>query len=254
MIPHGSPALFFGSGVALKRRYPMSDSEHATDKRVKTIVGAVLLLWLVLAFILGASEAYVRAPGALPLPILVGVLTPILVFLVAFWTIGSFREFVMSIDLPLAAAIQAWRLGGLGFIALYAYGVLPGLFAWPAGLGDMAIGATAPFVALALRRQPAFAAGTLFRVWNLLGILDLVVAVSLGGLSSALGYGISDVVTTFPMAKLPLVLVPTFFVPLFIMLHIASLLQAGRLKEAGRVCAWTEPTIQCGPVGTMKGV
>jgi len=232
----------------------MNDSELAADKRVKTIVWAVLLLWLVLAFILGANETYVRAPGALPLPIVVGVLTPILVFLVAFWTIGPFREFVMSIDLPLAAGIQAWRFGGLGFIALYAYGVLPGLFAWPAGLGDMAIGVTAPLVVLALRRQPAFAAGKLFQVWNLLGILDLVVAVSLGGLSSVLGLGISDTITTFPMAKLPLVLIPTFFVPLFIMLHITSLLQAAHFKEAGRVCGWTEPTIECGPAGTVKGV
>jgi len=231
----------------------MNDIEHATDKRIKIIVGAVLLLWLVLAFILGANEAYVRAPGALPLPIMVGALTPILVFLIAFWTTGSFRNFVMSMDLPLMAGIQAWRFGGLGFIALYAYGILPGLFAWPAGLGDMAIGITAPFVILALRRQPAFAAGRLFQVWNLLGILDLVVAVSLGGLSSVLGYGISDAISTFPMAQLPLVLIPTFLVPLFIMLHIASLLQAGQLKESGRVCGWTEPTIQCGPMGTAKG-
>lgn len=228
----------------------MNESGHAADTRVKTIVGAVVLLWLVLAFILGANEAYVRAPGALPLPIVLGVLTPILVFLVAFWTIGPFRNFVMSFDLPLAVGIQAWRFGGLGFIALYAYGVLPGLFAWPAGLGDMAIGATAPLVVLALRRQPAFAAGTLFRVWNLLGILDLVVAVSLGGLSSLRGLGISDTITTFPMAELPLVLIPTFFVPLFIMLHIASLLQAGQFREAGRVCT----TFEGGPAGAVKGV
>ncbi len=232
----------------------MNASEHAADKRMTTIVWVVLLLWLALALVLGANETYVRAPGALPIPIVIGVLTPILVFLIAFWAAGSFRDFVMSIDLPLAAGIQAWRFGGLGFIALYAYGVLPGLFAWPAGLGDMAIGATAPWVVLALRRRPAFATGTRYRIWNLLGILDLVVAVSLGGLSSLLGLGISDTITTFPMAQLPLVLVPTFLVPLFIMLHIASLLQAERLKETGKVCSWTEPAIQCGPTGTVKSV
>jgi len=232
----------------------MNGSEHITDKKVKTIVGAVLLLWLALAIILGAGEAFVREPGAPPLPILAGVLTPVLVFLIAFWTTGSFRNFVMSMDLPLLAGIQAWRFAGLGFIALYAYRVLPGIFAWPAGLGDMAIGITAPFVVLALRRQPAFAAGRVFQVWNLLGVLDLVVAVSLGALSSVLGYGISDVITIFPMAQLPLVLIPTFFVPLFLMLHITSLLQAERLKEAGRACSWTEPTLRCEPVGTAKGV
>ena len=232
-------------------RYVMNDSEHVTNKRVKTIVGALLLLWLVLAFILGADDVFVRAPGAPPLSILAGFLTPILVFLVAFWTVGPFRDFVMSIDLPVMAGIQAWRFAGLGFIALYAYGVLPGLFAWPAGLGDMAIGLTAPLVILALRRQPAFAAGRLFWVWNLLGILDLVDAVGLGALSTVLGIGISAEITTFPMGKMPLVLIPTFLVPVFLMLHIASLLQARRLAAAGKVCSWTEPRFRCEPVETM---
>jgi hypothetical protein len=108
-----------------------------------------------------------------------------------------------------------------------------------------------PLVIVALRRQPAFAAGRLFWFWNLLGILDLVVAVILGALSSVLGIGISTEITTFPMGQLPLVLVPTFLVPVFVMLHLASLLQARRLVVAGRVCSWTEPTIRCEPVEAM---
>ena len=223
----------------------------ATGKGVGTIVGAVVLLWLVLVVILGANDAFARGPGALPLPILAGFLTPIFVFLVAFWTVGSFRDFVMSIDLPVMAGIQAWRFAGLGFIALYAYGVLPGLFAWPAGLGDMAIGLTAPFVILALRRQPAFAAGGLFRIWNLLGVLDLIVAVSLGATSAGLGTGISAEITTFPMGVMPLVLIPAFLVPLFLMLHFASLLQARRMAVPGKVCTWTERTLRCEPAAAV---
>jgi hypothetical protein len=223
------------------------------EKKVRTIVGATLLLWAVLVSILGANDGFVRAPGALPLPILAGLLTPILVFLVAFWTVGPFRDFVLSIDLPAMAGIQAWRFGGLGFIALYSYGILPGLFAWPAGLGDMAIGFTAPFVILALRRQPAFAAGRLFQVWNVLGILDLLVAVGLGAMSAMLGIGISAAITTFPMGVFPLVLVPAFLVPLFLMLHLASLLQARQMAVAGRVCGWTEGTPRCEPVEAMHG-
>ena len=229
----------------------MNDSEHVTDKRVKTVAGAVLLLWLAVAFILGATDAFVGGPGALPLPILAGVLMPILVFLVAFWTVGPFRDFVMSIDLPVMAGIQAWRFAGLGFIALYAYGVLPGLFALPAGFGDMAIGVTAPLVILALRRHPAFAGSRLFWIWNLFGMLDLVVAVSLGALSAVLGIGISAEITTFPMGTMPLVLIPAFLVPVFLMLHIVSLLQARRLAVAGKACSWTEPTLRCEPVEAL---
>ena len=167
------------------------------------------------------------------------------------WTVGPFRDFVMSIDLTVITGIQAWRFGGLGFIALYAYGVLPGLFAWPAGLGDMAIGLTAPLVILALRRKPAFAANWVFWVWNLLGILDLVVAVGLGALSSVQGIGISAQIPIFPMGTMPLVMVPVFLVPLFLMLHLASLFQARRLAMAGKVCSWTEPTLRCEPVEAM---
>ncbi len=221
---------------------------NVTARRVKTIVGAVLLLWLVLTYILGANGAFMRAPGVVPLPILAGLLTPIFVFVAAFWTMGPFRDFVMSLDLPVVAGIQAWRVGGLGFLALYAYGVLPGLFAWPAGLGDMAIGLTAPLIILAFRRQPSFAAGRLFQVWNLLGILDLIVAVGLGATSAVLGIGISSEIQTFPMGVLPLVLVPAFLVPLFFILHLASLFQARRMVTAEGVCRWTEPTLRCEPV------
>jgi hypothetical protein len=122
---------------------------------------------------------------------------------------------------------------GSGFLALYAHGILPGVFAWPAGLGDIAIGVTAPWVALALVRTPGFATDRLFVVWNLLGILDLVVAVSVGGLNSALASGVAGEVTTGPMAQLPLVLIPVYFVPLFIMLHLTALFQARRHALAG---------------------
>jgi hypothetical protein len=106
--------------------------------------------------------------------------------------------------------------------------VLPGVFAWPAGLGDIAIGVTAPWVALALVRRPGFVTSRVFVVWNLFGILDLVVAVSAGALSSVLASGVAGDVTTGPMAQLPLVLIPKYLVPLFLMLHLAALFQARR--------------------------
>jgi hypothetical protein len=74
----------------------------------------------------------------------------------------DFRDFILTFDLRLATGIQAWRFAGFAFLALYAHHVLPGLFAWPAGLGDMAIGITAPWVILALIRRPGFAASRPF--------------------------------------------------------------------------------------------
>jgi hypothetical protein len=195
---------------------------------MRSIVVVVLALWLVVVFWLGAAGAFVRPPGTPPLPILIGAMAPVVLFLAAYRGSGAFRSFALSIDLPLATAIQAWRAAGLGFLALYAHGVLPGTFAWPAGMGDIAIGVTAPWVALALVRRPGFATSRVFVAWNLLGILDLVVAVSVGGLSSILATGAAGEVTTAPMARLPLVLIPAYLVPLFIILHLAALWQSGR--------------------------
>jgi hypothetical protein len=186
----------------------------------------VLALWFVAVFVLGAAGAFPRPSGTPPIPILIGAIAPLAVFLAAYWVWPAFRAYVLSSDLPLAAAIQAWRAGGLGFLALYVHGVLPGAFAWPAGLGDIAIGVTAPWVALALVRRPGFASSRVFVVWNLLGILDLVVAVGSRGLHSA--FASAGEVTTGPMAQLPLVLIPAYLVPLFIMLHLAALFQARR--------------------------
>jgi hypothetical protein len=86
-------------------RCSMNGSDHTKHTRVKTIGGALILLWLALVLILGADGAFARGPGALPLPILTGMLAPILVFLIANWTVGPFRDFVMSIDLPVMAGI-----------------------------------------------------------------------------------------------------------------------------------------------------
>ena len=192
----------------------------------RSLAGAVLALWFVLIFYLGEQGAFVRPQEAPPIPILLGFAVPLLVFFAAYLGSEAFRQLVLSTDLRALTAIQAWRAGGLGFLALYAHDVLPGLFAWPAGLGDIFIGVTAPWIMLTLIRQPGFRASRLFLGWNFLGILDLVVAVGTGVLSSGFVAGLAGAVTTAPMAQLPLVLIPAYFVPLFIMLHLAALLQA----------------------------
>src|SRR5262245_21205797 len=195
------------------RRLSLADSLTHTfapcrGVTVRPVVFGVLALWFVAVFLLGTAGALVRSPGTPPIPILIGATVPPAVFLAAYWVWPAFRAYVLSSDLSLAAAIQAWRAGGLVFLALYKHGLLPGAFAWPAGLGDIAIGVTAPWVALALVRRPGFATSRFFIGWNLFGSLDLVVAVGTGGLHSALA-SVGEV-TTAPMAELPLALIPAY--------------------------------------------
>jgi hypothetical protein len=202
-------------------------SNHTITGTTKFVIIA-LVVWLALVWFLGAHGAFARPTGTPPLPILLGVMAPIIAFLSAYRFSLGFREFVLTLDLRLGAGIQAWRFVGFGFLALYAQGVLPAAFALPAGLGDIAVGVTAPWVILTLIRRPNFAASRLFVAWNLFGILDLMVAVSGGGLNMLMARGIPREITTRPMAEMPLVLIPAYLVPLFLMLHLSALFQVRR--------------------------
>lgn len=196
---------------------------------VRLSVTLVLTIWFLLVISLGAVGAFVGHPGTPPFAVAIGVGVPLLLFFAWLRLSQSFREFILSLDLRLIAGMQAWRWAGLGFLSLYAHKVLPAMFALPAGFGDMAIGITAPWMILALVRQPGFAASATFIRWNVLGILDLIVALALGTLSAALSTGAPGEISAAPMATLPLLLIPAFLVPLFLMLHTAALMQSRKI-------------------------
>jgi hypothetical protein len=125
---------------------------------------------------------------------------------------------------------QTWRINGVLFLVLSALGILPVIFAVPAGLGDLATGATAPLVA---RRFAARGSGKGFVRWQILGMLDLVMAVSLGTtavLITRTGPGMGA------MTVLPLSLVPTFIVPLLFIFHIICIAQARQESERQNSC------------------
>ena len=192
-------------------------------------VTLVLTAWFLLVVSLGAVGAFVARPGTPPVGIAIGVGAPLLLFFAWLRLSQSFRDFVLSLDLRVIAGIQAWRWAGLGFLSLYAYNVLPGIFALPAGLGDMAIGFTAPWIILGLVRRPDFATSAAFIRWNVLGILDLVVALTIGTLLATLSTGAAGEISTAPMATLPLLLIPAFLVPVFLMLHTTALMQSRQI-------------------------
>ena len=196
------------------------------------LIPTLLTVWFGLILWLGATHAFVAGAGQPPLRLLVAVLAPVLTFLVAYRISASVRELALNADLRFITVPQAWRFGGFSFLTLYTFGVLPAYFAWPAGLGDMAIGFTAPWMLAGLARHPGFVASRRFVTWNLLGILDLVVAVSVGAVVPLLLPGLaSRVVSTGAMSQLPLVFIPGLFVPAFLILHAIALLQARRASR-----------------------
>lgn len=195
-------------------------------RRAPAALVIALAAWFATVLFLGARGVFMAPPHTPPLALLIAFVTPIATAVIAYRTSTQFREWVLGIEPRLLVVLNAWRWAGFSFVVLYTYGILPGFFAWPAGLGDMAIGATAPWILGRLATSPAFLSSRAFVRWNRLGVLDLLVAMSLGAIG---GFLLSDQpVTTAPMATLPLVLIPAFMVPIFILMHFAMLAQAKR--------------------------
>jgi hypothetical protein len=180
----------------------------------------LVAIWFLLALYASASEWFRNDANRIGLAVAAAAVTPILVFALWFASSEKFRQFVMSLNPQVLTLAQSWRIVGFTFVLLEARGGLPAIFAWPAGYGDMAIGATATFVAWKLA-NPARRNGFIF--WQLLGIADLVNAVGLGTTARLLSPSGPSMVA---MTVLPLSLVPTFLVPLFFIFHVICIAQA----------------------------
>jgi hypothetical protein len=124
------------------------------------------MVWFATILTLSLQGALEAEPDSPPVRLLVAAGLPVLTFLGLYGASGAFRRWVLALDLHLLVAMQSWRVLGGMFLVLMVYGMLPGFFAWPAGLGDVAIGIAAPFVLLGLLRDPGFVRRTRFLVWR----------------------------------------------------------------------------------------
>jgi hypothetical protein len=201
--------------------------------RYRKPVTFLLVAWFVVVFAASAAGFFKPGSGPLPAPAPVGlsVVLPIVIFWIWMTASPSFRAFALSLNPRVLTFVQSWRLGGFVFLALAANGLLPYTFAGPAGFGDMFIGATAPWVAMNWANDPQRRGRFVF--WNLLGVADLVMAVTLGVLSSEgpAGILVRNGLTTRVMTELPMSLIPTFAVPLLLILHTIVLAQGVRERS-----------------------
>ncbi|RMI33314.1 hypothetical protein [Nocardia stercoris] len=130
---------------------------------------------------------------------------------------------------------HAMRVAGFVFLAMMFLGRLPALFAIPAGLGDIATGLAAPFVARSV------SAGNGYRnaLWfNIFGMADLILALTLGAIT---GFHLIDVTPASDAnGLLPLALIPTAEVPALLILHVTAL-RALRTRAGAPVPARVRP-------------
>ncbi len=198
-------------------------------------LAVLLLAWFAAATGIGAGGLLRNEAGAFLPPIAVTAVAPVAVFLALYALSARFRGFVLAQDIRTLTMLHHWRVLGFAFLPLYFFGVLPGLFAWPAGLGDVAIGLAAPFVVARLGRDAVYATSPGLVRFHLLGLLDFAVAVATAGLAAgAFPALIAGGVTSAPMDVWPLNLFPSFGVPIFIILHLSVLLKVRHLRRATR--------------------
>src|SRR5690242_10724974 len=107
---------------------------------------ALIAVWFVAAVTASALHVFLNEGARFGLPVAIWALTPLVLFLAWFASSTEFRNFTLSLDARLLTLAQTWRVGGLIFVVLASFGILPNIFAQPAGWGDFFIGVTAPFV------------------------------------------------------------------------------------------------------------
>jgi len=194
-----------------------------TSSRHWNYAGFALLLWFLSAFIGGWFDIF-TAPGEPPIFIGVFLALPILFFTTLYFAGTPFRAFANSISLSLTVGAHLWRYVGFGFVIAFLLGKLPAEFAIPEGLGDIVAAIFALPLALALHRKKPVRG--YFIAWNIFGLIDLISAITMGILYSEGSFGIlrTDASTAL-MTTFPVNVIPTFFVPLFILLHVLALLR-----------------------------
>lgn len=197
---------------------------------------AILLAgWLGTVWLLAAKGAF-ASPSSGSVIAQVAFVPIVIVVLLGTALFAVTRSAVLTAALDAAplswlVGIQVYRVLGLVFLLAWSRGFLPGYFALPAGIGDAIVGVLAIPLALALRSNSTFVR-RLALGWNILGIVDLVNAVGMGVTSAvvqlqAASPGGSASVSS-PLLLYPLVLVPTFGVPLALILHSLSIRQLRR--------------------------
>ena len=125
--------------------------------------------------------------------------------------VGDYSKQLQYNITSLLIAVQTYRIGGIAFLWGMTQGILDPAFAIPAGVGDLLIGLTAIPFAIFLWKGYSWSKYSLV-VWSVLGIADLVNAVTLGRITS-------PDFSSSTMATFPWILVPTVGVPLGLALH-----------------------------------
>jgi hypothetical protein len=216
-------AIVLGLWLALER------TELTARQRLSTWFAVVVpfTLWLAViwsAAINGVFRPSVTLPPLLPLAIFLPVIVGVPILLRS----KRIGEVLDAMPASWLIGLQVYRVIGGVFLAGWARGVVPGVFALPAGIGDVTTGLLALPVAYYLVSRNGDGARSAI-AWNIFGLIDFTIAVGIG---MAITPGPFQLIApSIPNAGLglyPAVMIPAFAVPSSILLHALSLRQLRR--------------------------
>jgi hypothetical protein len=193
-----------------------SKTSHRTSVLLTAYIGLIWFLLVLSGSLLGTFAEY-------PLVFYLAALGPVVLFVAFYLLSDTFRHFVRDLvgDPWGITALQVSRVLGVSMAIGALNNVLPAVFGLPAGFGDLFIGMTALLAALAWSSGSRLGKAV-FVLWNVLGLLDLLIALGTGLLAAVT---VSSPITMAPMRLYPFSLVPAFGVPLAFILHVTGLAQ-----------------------------
>ena len=225
LVVHGLVAL--GLWLGLERTDLTADQRRTTWLAIMV----PLTLWASVAWTAAINGAF--RTGASPLPLLpFAIFVPVIIGAPLLLLSKRVGQLLDAMPTTWLVALQLYRVFGSQWLAYWLRGLLPGLWALPAGTGDVLTGLFAVPAAIALAAGTAEGRKAAI-LWNIFGIADLAVAITLGMMISPGPFQL--IVPDGPSIGLdsyPNVLTPAFVVPGSILLHALSLRQLRRRRRA----------------------
>jgi hypothetical protein len=212
----------------------LESTELAPDQRRATWLAIMIpyTLWFAIAW--SAAINGVFRTGASPFPLLpLALFLPVITGAPLLLLSKRVGQLLDAMPTTWLVALQIYRVFGGWALAAWLEGGLPGVFALPAGTGDVLTGLFAVPAAIAVATGTAQGRRAAI-AWNIFGLADFAVAMILGMITSPGRFQliVPNVLNSAGAGVYPDVLTPAFVVPCSILLHVLSLRQLMR-RSAG---------------------
>ncbi len=229
-VPTSAHQLAAHGLIAVGLWLGLESTELAPDQRRATWLAIMIpyTLWFAVAW--SAAINGVFRTGASPLPLLpLAFFLPVIIGAPLLLLSKRVGQLLDAMPVTWLVALQLYRVFGSWALAAWLRGELPGVFALPAGTGDVLTGLFAVPAAIAVATGTAQGRRAAI-AWNIFGLADFAVAMTLGMITAPGRFQliVPNVLNSAGAGVYPDVLTPAFVVPCSILLHALSLRQLRR--------------------------